>query len=50
MSNGKTPWFSAIGWMIMGGMGIAGVLDVVSLLKRACGTHPPAVTTAPGLP
>lgn len=40
MANGKTPWLSAIGWMIAGGMGIAGVLDVVSLLKRACGTHP----------
>lgn len=40
LSNGKTPWFSAIGWMIAGGMGIAGILDVVSLVKRACGTHP----------
>jgi len=32
---------SAIGWVVGVGQGIAGVLDLVSLYKRATGTHPP---------
>lgn len=30
----------AVGWVIGAGMGIAAILDGVSLIKRACGTHP----------
>lgn len=34
-------WISALGWIIGIGEGIAGILDIVSLVKRATGTHPP---------
>jgi hypothetical protein len=32
---------SVIGWIVGVGQGFAGLLDVVSLIKRATGTHPP---------
>ena len=32
---------SVIGWIVAIGQGFAGILDVVSLYKRATGTHPP---------
>lgn len=32
---------SILGWIIGVGQGIAGFLDIVSLYKRAAGTHPP---------
>lgn len=31
----------AIGWIVGSGMGLAALLDLVSLYKRAIGTHPP---------
>ena len=31
----------AIGWVVAIGQGFAGLLDIVSLVKRATGTHPP---------
>jgi hypothetical protein len=40
LANGKNPMLAAVGWVLGGGMGIAALLDVVSLGKRACGTHP----------
>ncbi len=40
LAGGKRPVLSTIGWFIGAGMGIAAILDVVSLAKRACGTHP----------
>ncbi len=40
LANGKRPVLSTIGWFIGAGMGIAAILDVVSLAKRVCGTHP----------
>jgi len=30
-----------VGWVVAAGQGIAGILDIVSLYKRAVGTHPP---------
>ena len=37
----KNPTFvKAVGWVLALGMGLAGVLDVVSLGKRIAGTHP----------
>jgi hypothetical protein len=30
-----------IGWIVAVGQGFAGILDIVSLYKRAAGTHPP---------
>lgn len=33
---------STVGWILGVGMGIAAVLDIVSLGKRVAGTHPPA--------
>lgn len=38
--TGKGFW-SALGWVVGVGQGIAGLLDLVSLYKRATGTHPP---------
>jgi hypothetical protein len=32
---------SVIGWIVAVGQGFAGILDLVSLYKRATGTHPP---------
>lgn len=32
---------SILGWIIGLGEGFAGLLDIVSLVKRATGTHPP---------
>ena len=32
---------SVIGWIVAVGQGFAGILDIVSLYKRATGTHPP---------
>ncbi len=40
LANGKRPVLSFIGWFIGVGMGIAAILDVVSLAQRAFGTHP----------
>lgn len=34
-------FMSVLGWVIGIGQGFAGILDVVSLVKRAAGTHPP---------
>jgi len=34
-------WISVLGWVIGIGEGFAGILDIVSLIKRAAGTHPP---------
>jgi hypothetical protein len=32
---------SIVGWIVAAGQGFAGILDLVSLYKRATGTHPP---------
>ena len=40
LANGKRPWLSAIGWFIGAGMGLAAILDMVSLAQRICGTQP----------
>lgn len=32
---------AALGWIVAIGQGFAGLLDLVSLYKRASGTHPP---------
>ena len=40
LTSGNRPWVTGIGWFIGAGMGIAAILDLVSLAKRACGTHP----------
>jgi hypothetical protein len=32
---------AVLGWIVAVGQGFAGLLDVVSLVKRATGTHPP---------
>ena len=32
---------SVLGWVVAVGQGFAGILDLVSLYKRAAGTHPP---------
>ncbi len=42
--TGALRW---VGWVIGSGMAIAGFLDVVSLFKRAVGTHPPEEGTIP---
>ena len=36
----QNPWVTGFGVLIGAGMGIAGILDGISLLQRACGTHP----------
>lgn len=38
--KGKGAW-PILGWAIAIGQGFAGILDIVSLYKRAAGTHPP---------
>ena len=45
----ESGFLSALGWVIGIGQGIAGLLDIVSLVQRAAGTHPPepAPTTTP---
>lgn len=37
---GMSPLVRAIGWIVGAGMATTGALDIVSLLKRAAGTHP----------
>lgn len=32
---------AVLGWVVAVGQGFAGILDIVSLYKRAAGTHPP---------
>lgn len=41
---------STIGWILGVGMGVAGILDVVSLGKRIAGTHPKPVPPQPAPP
>lgn len=36
----KNPWVSGIAWVLGVGNGLAAIADVVSLIKRATGTHP----------
>lgn len=38
--KGKGAW-PVLGWVIAIGQGFAGILDLVSLYKRATGIHPP---------
>jgi hypothetical protein len=40
LTSKSTAW-STLGWVIGLGQGFAGILDIVSLVKRATGTHPP---------
>lgn len=40
LANGRRPWLATVGWVIGIGMGVASILDVVSLGKRVAGTHP----------
>lgn len=37
----KNPWIAGVAWVLAVGNGLAAVADVISLLKRATGTHPP---------
>lgn len=37
----ESGFMSGFGWFLGLGMGIAGILDLVSLGERAAGTHPP---------
>ncbi len=46
----KSGLLSNIGWVIGIGMGVAAILDVVSLGKRICGTHPPEKIAPPTEP
>jgi hypothetical protein len=43
-------FMSVLGWAIGLGMGLAAVLDVVSLGKRVVGTHPPEKVAPPPEP
>lgn len=40
LNGTKNPLMKAVGWVLGGGMAVAALLDMVSLTKRACGTHP----------
>jgi len=40
LNGTRNPIMQAVGWVLGGGMAVAALLDVVSLAKRACGTHP----------
>lgn len=37
----------ALGWALAAGQGLGAIADVVSLVKRATGTHPPEKPSAP---
>jgi hypothetical protein len=39
----KNKWVSGIAWVLAVGNGLAAIADVISLIKRATGTHPPPV-------
>lgn len=36
----KNKWVSGIAWVLAVGNGLAGIADLISLIKRATGTHP----------
>lgn len=38
---------SGLGWFLAGGHGLGAIADVVSLVKRATGTHPPDAPSPP---
>lgn len=38
---------AALGWALAAGQGLGAIADVVSLFKRATGTHPPEKPSAP---
>ena len=40
-TTSKSAGWSLLAWIIGIGQGFAGILDIVSLVKRATGTHPP---------
>lgn len=40
-SRDRNKWVSGIAWVLAVGNGLAAIADVVSLMKRATGTHPP---------
>lgn len=40
-SSEKNKWVSGIAWVLAVGNGLAGIADLISLTKRATGTHPP---------
>lgn len=42
----KNKWVSSFAWVLAVGNGIAGLADVISLIKRAAGTHPPPAPPA----
>lgn len=42
----KNKWVSSLAWVLAVGNGIAGLADVISLIKRATGTHPPPAPPA----
>lgn len=37
----------ALGWALAGGQGLGAIADVVSLIQRAAGTHPPEPSSVP---
>lgn len=43
----KNKWVSSFAWVLAVGNGIAGIADVISLIKRAAGTHPPPAPPQP---
>lgn len=43
----KNKVISAIAWVLGVGNGLAALADIVSLIKRAAGTHPPPVPRVP---
>lgn len=42
----KNKWVSSIAWVLAVGNGLAAIADIISLVKRATGTHPPAKSQA----
>ena len=40
-TTSKSTGWSVLAWIIGIGQGFAGILDIVSLIQRAAGTHPP---------
>lgn len=41
LTPASSTLLKVVGWILAGGMGLAALLDVVSVAKRAAGTHPP---------
>lgn len=41
---------AALGWALAGGQGLGAIADIISLGKRALGTHPPEEPSAPVSP